>query len=222
MQPVIIVGNAITAEILYAFIKDDKRYSVAAFTVNRDSIKEKRCCGIDVIPLEELAQTYDNTKYKVLMAIGYNNLNQNREQLYNQVQSLGFDLITYIHPDAKVFSHNIGNGCLILPDALIEPYAKIGNSCVIWSNCTIAHHVSIEDNCWIASGSVIAGNSGIQRNSFLGVNATVANEVSVGAYNIIGANSLIAKNTKANEVHLAKSAERIRFSSQDYAKFYKL
>jgi acetyltransferase-like isoleucine patch superfamily enzyme len=52
------------------------------------------------------------------------------------------------------------------------------------------------------------------------VNATVVNEVTVGDYNIVGAGALITKDTKPHTVHLARSAEPFRYSSEDYVKHF--
>jgi carbonic anhydrase/acetyltransferase-like protein (isoleucine patch superfamily) len=85
---------------------------------------------------------------------------------------------------------------------------------------TLAHHSSIAEHCWIAAGTVISGQASVLRNSFIGVNATVVNEVTVGEYNIVGAGALITKDTKPHTVHLARSAEPFRYSSDDYVKYF--
>jgi sugar O-acyltransferase (sialic acid O-acetyltransferase NeuD family) len=222
MQPTIIVGNSITAEILYDLIKDDNRYQIEAFSVDEEFITEKKFLGLDVIPLEKLAFLYNTSTFKIIVAVGYGNINKNREMLFHRVSNFGFEPITYVHNDAKVFSKEIGKGSIIMPGAVIEPYTKIGANAVIWSNCTIAHHAVIEENCWIASGTVVSGEAKIGRNTFIGVNSTIVNKVIVSEYNIIGANTLISKNTKPNEVYLARSGEKLRLNSQEYTKFYGL
>ncbi len=222
MQPTIIVGNSITAEILFDLIKDDNRYQIEAFSVDQEFITEKNLLGLDVIALENLVSMYDTSTYKIIVAIGYGNINRNREALFHKVNNFGFETIAYVHKDAKVFSKEIGKGSIIMPGAVIEPYTKIGVNTVIWSNCTIAHHAVIEENCWIASGSVVSGEARIGKNTFMGVNSTIVNKVTVSEHNIIGANTLVSRNTKPNEVYLARSGEKHRFNSQEFIKFYRL
>ncbi|MCP4370161.1 MAG: acetyltransferase [Deltaproteobacteria bacterium] len=222
MQPTIMIGNSITAEILYDLIKDDSRYQVEAFSVDEEFITEKKLLGLDVIALENLASMYDTLIYKIIIAVGYGNINRNREALFHKVNNFGFETITYVHQDAKIFSKELGKGSIIMPGAVLEPYTKIGANTVIWSNCTIAHHAVIEENCWIASGSVVSGEARIGKNTFMGVNSTIVNKVTVSEYNIIGAHTLVSKNTKPNEVYLARSGEKHRFNSQEYTKFYGL
>ena len=54
----------------------------------------------------------------------------------------------------------------------------------------------------------------------MGVNATVVNNITIGEYNVIGGGALMTKDTKANTVHLARSAEPWRFTAEDYAKYF--
>jgi len=91
---------------------------------------------------------------------------------------------------------------------------------MVWCNVALAHHSHVSENCWIATGTVLSGNAKVLRNSFVGVNATVVNEITVGEYNIIGAAALISKDTKPNTVHLARSAEPFRYSSDEYVKYF--
>ena len=102
----------------------------------------------------------------------------------------------------------------------IEPYARVGAHTRVWSNVTLAHHSSVEDHCWVAAGTVISGQARVLRNTFLGVGCTVVNSVTVGEFNVVGAGALISRDTKPHSVHLARSAEPFRYSSEDYVKHF--
>ena len=103
---------------------------------------------------------------------------------------------------------------------MLEPHVKLGENTMVWCNATLAHHSDVGDHCWIASGAVLSGKAIVSRNTFVGVNATVVNDVVVGEYNVIGGGALITKSTKPSSVHLARSGEELRFSSQDYVKHF--
>jgi sugar O-acyltransferase (sialic acid O-acetyltransferase NeuD family) len=220
-KKIIIVGSSITAQILYSYITDDNRYFVECFCVNDKYIKENSLFGKKVVALEKLLDYYSPNNFEVLVAMGYNNLNQDRENVFNAIKNFGFTVLTYIHKDAKVYNKNdIGEGSLILANSVIEPFSSIGKNSFIWSNCTIGHHSTLENNCWIASGSTIAGEAKIGSNTFVGVGVTVVNQVKVEKMNIIGAHVLISSNTKENEVFLARAGEKHRFPALDYAKYF--
>ncbi|EHP40427.1 acyltransferase [Cupriavidus basilensis OR16] len=221
MMKIVLVGNAITASILNSYLRGDSRYEVVGFTVDDEFVAQGGFEGLTTIGLSQLQETFAPESCRVLMAIGYNDLNRVRESLFLRLKGMGYTVETYVHPDACVYTeHPLGEGCVVLPSAVIEPGVRLGANTMVWCNVTLAHHSLVAENCWIASGTVISGQAKVLRNSFVGVNATVVNEVTVGEYNVVGASALISKDTKSHAVHLARSAEPIRYSSEDYIKYF--
>ena len=221
MKKVILAGNAVTAEILNSYLDGDARYQVVGVTVDDEYVDQNGIQGFETIALSRLIQVSRPQDCVVIMAMGYNDLNRSRESMFLRLQEMGYHIETYIHPDARVYTEQpLGDGCVVLPSAFIEPHVHLAANTMVWCNVTLAHHSNVAEHCWLASGAVISGQAHIKRNSFIGVNATVVNEVVVEAYNIIGAGALITRNTKASTVHLARSGEEHRFSSQDYVKYF--
>ncbi len=221
MKKVILAGNAITADILNSYLAQDDRYQVIGLTVDDDFLQRGGIQGLASIALSHLREIHAPQDCAVIMAMGYNDINRRRESMFHRLKEMGYHIETYIHPDAKVYTeYPLGEGCIILPSAVIEPHVRLGANSMVWANVTLAHHSSVAENSWVASGAVISGQAHVGRNSFIGVNATIVNEVVVGEYCVIGAGALITKSTKASSVHLARSAEEHRFSSQDYVKFH--
>jgi UDP-3-O-[3-hydroxymyristoyl] glucosamine N-acyltransferase len=141
--------------------------------------------------------------------------------MFNRLKVMGYGMETYIHPDARVYTNKpLGEGSVVLPGAIIEPYARVGANTMVWSNVTLAHHSSVADNCWLAAGAVVSGQAKVLSNTFLGVNSTIVNAVTVEEFNVIGAGAMISRDTKAHSVHLARSAEPFRYSSEDYVKHF--
>lgn len=220
---IVLAGNAITAQILHSYLAADRRYEVVGLTVDDDFIATGRLAGVRAVPLSKLTQEFDAAGFRIVMAIGYDNLNRVRESVFTRLKAMGYTFETYVHPDAHV--HNgepLGEGSVVLPGAVIEPHATVGANAMIWSNVTLAHHSSVGAHCWIAAGTVISGQATVLRNTFVGVHATIVNDITVGEYNIVGASALVSKNTKPNTVHLARSAEPLRYSADDYVKYFKV
>jgi sugar O-acyltransferase (sialic acid O-acetyltransferase NeuD family) len=221
MTKLVLAGNAITAEILLSYLAGDNRYDVAGITVDDEFAGTGTVAGLSSVGLSRLKESFPPHTCRILMAVGYNDLNRVRESLFTRLKDMGYTIETYVHPDAMVHSREpLGEGSIVLPGAVIEPYATVGANAMVWCNVTLAHHSRIAENCWIAAGTVVAGQARVGRNTFVGVNATVVNEVGVGEYNIIGASALISRNTKPHTVHLARSAEPFRYSSEDYVKHF--
>lgn len=218
MDKLVIIGDAAGAEIMYAVIENDPRIEVSAFSVHNAFLKKPQMFGKQIVSFEDLPKLFPPAEFKLINAIGYSNINKNRESLFLQAKALGYDFYTYIHPSATILSKEIGEGTFVMAGVVIEPFTKIRANTVIWSNSVVAHHAIIDENCWVASGVIISGEARIKKNCFIGVNSTVVNKVVVEEYNILGAQTLITKNTAPSSVYISRSGEPHRFSSEDYAK----
>lgn len=221
MKKILLAGNAITAEILFGLLRRDARYNVVGFTVDDEFVAQGTLSDCRTVGLSEAVSAFSPDTHRVIMAMGYDNLNRTRESMFGRLKAMGYGVETYIHPDARVYTDNpLGEGSVVLPGAVIEPNAHVGSNTMIWCNVTLAHHSSVGDHCWLAACTVVSGNARVLHNTFLGVNCTVVNGVTVGEFNIVGAAALISRDTKSHSVHLARSAEPFRVSSEDYAKHF--
>lgn len=221
MKKLLLAGNSMTADILAAYLRSDTRYEVLACVVDDDFVNAAGVEGLPTLGLSQLVGSYYPEEVSFLMAMGYNDLNRGRERMFNRLKDMGYTIETWVHPDARVYTgHPLGEGALIFPGAMVEPHARVGANTLIWGGVVVAHHASVADHCWVAANSVISGQAVVERNTFVGVSATLVNRVVVGEFNIIGAAALITKDTKPGAVHLARSAEQLRYSSEDYVKYF--
>lgn len=220
MRKVILAGNAITAQILIGYLRQDIRYQIVGLTIDDEFAHQSESPEFESIPLSQLVKKFDSHDHSIIMAMGYNDINRSRESMFYRLKEAGYQIETYVHPDARVYTqYELGEGAIILPSTVIEPHVRVGANSIIWANVTVGHHSIIEEHCWIASDAVIAGQAVVKRNAFIGVNATITNETVVNEYCIVGAGALITKNIKASSVHLARSGEELRYTSQEYVKF---
>lgn len=221
MKKILIAGNGITAEIICAYLRSDSRYEVVGLAVEDEYANLGAVNGYQSFGLSSLGETFSPATHSVIVAIGYDNLNQTRERIFFKLRRMGYGMEPYIHPDAKVYDNRlVGIGCVVLPGAVIEPNATVGINTMVWSNVTLAHHCQVGDHCWIAAGTVVSGQAKVLDNTFLGVNSTIVDGVTVSEFNVVGASAMISKNTKPHTVHLARSAELIRYSAEDYVKHF--
>lgn len=218
MQKIIIYGNGKIAKIIYQFLK--KEYEVVAFTVEKDYLKEDFIEGLPVVSFENIEKEYDTSRHKMIIAVGYVQMNTIREQKYLEAKKKGYEFINYIHPSVEMHDNiKIGENNIILDHVTIQPYATIGNSNFIWSNAVIAHGCILGDTNWITSGVVISGDTTLKSKCFLGVNATIGHSIILENENFIGANTLVTKNTNEKEVFISKDGEKFRLDSQRFLQF---
>lgn len=221
MKDIILAGNAITAEIIQEYIAADTRYRLVGSVVDDAYVAGSTLQQVECVGISTVLDRFTPAECSVVMAMGYDNLNRTRQSMFERLQDMGYAIESYVHPDARVYTHHtLGAGCVVLPGAILEPHSRLGANSLIWTNVTVAHHATVEDHCWIASGAVLSGQAVVKRNTFVGVNATIVNKVEIGEYNIVGGGALMTKCTKKNSVHLARSGEPFRYSSEDYIKFF--
>lgn len=220
-QKIILAGSAITSQIVLDYLRLDDRYEVVGATVDDEFSAQGGMDGLNVVGLSEALSTFPSDNHRIIIAMGYHDLNRSRENMFKKLKSMGYGIETYIHPDARIYSrYPLGEGALIFPGAIIESHAQVGSNTLVWAGAVLAHHSRVGSHCWVAANAVISGQAEVKNNTFIGVNATVVNEVAVGKNNIIGANALISRNTKDDSVYLARSAEPFRCSSEEYIKYF--
>lgn len=202
IQKIIIFGTGKIAEVAYYFLNKSDNYKVVAFTKEKNYIKDNETkCDLPVVEFEILENIYNTKEYYLFAPFGATNLNKFREKIYNKGKDKGFSFITYISPDAKVYTKNIGENCFILENNVIQPYVKIGNNCILWSGNHIGHHSIVEDSVFITSHVVISGNCLIKKYSYLGVNSTIKDSITINESTIIGMSSCIIKNTISYNIY---------------------
>jgi sugar O-acyltransferase (sialic acid O-acetyltransferase NeuD family) len=216
---VIIFGAGNIAEVTYHYLTYDSSHEIVAFTVNDEYITTKEYFGLPVVPFEDIKEKYPPNDFKMIIAIGYQNINRIRAAKYKEAKSKGYSFISYINSNAYVFKNvEIGENCLILENQAIQACVKIGNNVTMLSGNLIGHHSVIGDNCWITSQVVMAGHNIIEPNCFFGVNVTIGHLITIGRENIIGAGSLVTKDTEPKSVFIAKDTKQHSMDTEEFMK----
>jgi sugar O-acyltransferase (sialic acid O-acetyltransferase NeuD family) len=223
MSKVVIFGAGKIADEAYFYLTNDSPHTIEAFTVDGPHLAEKEKLGLPVVPFEEVERRYPPDDYKMFVAVGYQELNKFRARKYDEAKSKGYELISYVSSRASNFGNvEIGDNCLVLEFATIQPCSKIGNDVFIWSGNHIGHHASVGDHVYIAGNVVVSGNTKIEPYCFIGVSATLGHEITIGAECLIGAGSLITKNTAAGSVYITPDTSKFRLDSSAFLRLTKM
>lgn len=221
-QRVAIAGCGKSAEVIYAHLAEDDRFEATLFLADTPSElgTDSELHGLPVVSPERFVEKDGLETCGVFMAVGYGDLNRNRENFYRRLLAKGLNFLTYIHPSAMVSrSATIGRGSLILAGTVVEPFSRVGENSVVWTNCVLAHHARVGDHCWIAAGTIISGGAEIRNNCFLGVGCTVTNQVTIKDFSILGAGVIATRDIPPGAVLLEKTSDQINFSSERYGRF---
>jgi sugar O-acyltransferase (sialic acid O-acetyltransferase NeuD family) len=175
VSKIIIFGGGETALLAYEYFTHDSEYIVSAFSLDEAYIENEEVCGLPVVDIESIKEKFPPNEFKAFVAVSSTKLNRVRKQLYERVEAMGYQLVSYISSRAFVWPNvKIGKNCFILEDNTLQPFTQVGDNVVLWSGNHIGHRTVIEDHCFIASHCVISGFCRIGESSFLGVNCTLA------------------------------------------------
>lgn len=242
-QPLIIYGCGSIAKSLFRYLKDS--FEVVSFTIDQEylsqfdnsqflfdeesnqlSVSKSDLAwhkNIPILPFELISKKFPPKQTKMLVAVGFVQMNQVRSDRIKAAKAMGYELINYIHPSVTLDdSVSLKDNIIILEYATIHPFSSIGRGSFISSNANIGDRCQIGDNCWINSGVGIAGGTNIGEKTFIGVNATIGNDIRVEKSTFIGANTFVGQNSNEGEVFLSPQAEKIRMNSAAFMKFSKM
>lgn len=137
---------------------------------------------VDDVPVigktSEMAFFYPEYKL-LLVTIGNNKL---RERLYTEAASIGFTFPIIIHPSAYVSPHaNIGSGCVILNNAVVQNNARCGDGCILNPGVELHHDSTIGSYCLIYTNSVVRSLTHVGDRVWIGSNATVSTSAVVSS-----------------------------------------
>lgn len=217
MQKVILFGTGKVADTVYHYFSLDPDIEIGGFCVDKAYLRVQEFHGLPVVEFENVNQHFPPEDYAMFIAIGYNPGNALRKSRFEAAKRLGYDCMSYIHPWASLIGIKaIGENCLVLDGATLQPGVTLGDNVFIWSQAMIGHHATIDSHTWVNSGCVVSGSSHLQEGCYLGVNACIGHEITIGEGCFVGANSLVTKNAEAFGVYISADAERIRLNTEQF------
>ena len=184
-------------------IKLNKWQSIVYFD-DDDSIKT--CMGLQVI-----GKTVDAIKYKdkaeFFIAIGNNLI---RERIYKELENIGIETITLIHPSAIIGNDvEIGLGTVVMAGTVINSSSRIGKSCIINTSSSVDHDNLIGDFVHIAPGVRLAGTVKVGNGSWLGIGSVVSNNLSICSNCKLGAGAVVVKDIEESGTYIGVPTKRV-------------
>lgn len=208
MSNLVLYGTGRGAAVAHRFLTKDSPHKVVAFTVDSKFMTATTYRGLPVVAYEEVEKHFPPDSYRMLILLGYQQMNGLREQKYREAKEKGYTLESYVASD--IFQAEpicVGENCFILDNQSISLDVKIGNNVVMWSSNHVGDMTVIDDHAWLTSHVTIAANAHIGERAFLGIGAAVSNKVVIGRASFVGANVLISSNVADESVYLeGKSA----------------
>lgn len=219
-QKLIIYGIGSMASTYAMYLEQE--FEIVAYTMINDLITSSEFNGKPLLPFEQIETLLPPADHRLIVAVGYLELNQLRANIAKQAHSKGYQLASYTSPSLlKHPSISIGTNTVVLDHTSIHYGAKIGNNVFISSNVQIGHDCEIADNVWINAGVCLGGGVKIGRNSFIGMNATLSHGIEIAEHNFVGAATLVNKSTPKEQVVIAPAGETLPMNSKTFLRFSK-
>jgi len=196
MKKIILVGAGGHCKSCIDVIENKKKFKIVAI-IDKKKTKKK------LLKYKVFDEKYLNKispeGYSVIITVGQIKNFKVRERLFNKVKKLGFHLPYIKSPSAYVSKHSkIGEGTIIMHDAIINAGTSIGKNCIINTNSLIEHDVVIGDHTHVSTRATVNGNVLVEKKVFVGSRSVIKNNIKIGQGSIIGANLYIKKNLPEN------------------------
>lgn len=119
---------------------------------------------------------------------------------------------TAIHPTAIVsnLDTQIGEGSVIMANAVINPSARIGKHCIINTAAVVEHDNRIGDFAHISVGAKLGGTVFVGNHTWVGIGAVISNNVFVCDNCIIGAGAAVIHDIKENGTYVGVPTRKIK------------
>ena len=200
MNEIILLGAGGHARSCIDVIEVMDKFKVAGL-IERDDITSQKIIGYPIIGtndnLLELRKEYNFA----FISIGQLKSAGTRIKLFQLLKEIGYILPIIISPRAYVSKHaQIGEGTIIMHDAIVNANARIGKNCIINNKALIEHDVIIGDDCHIATGAIINGEVTVGKESFIGSGVVTKHCISIHNNCVIGSGVILKNDTLANQV----------------------
>lgn len=202
-KSVVIIGASGHGKVIADIIvnSDDK---VLGFLDDADDVQGKKIIGFPV-----LGKIADFDKYRdceFVIAIGNPYV---REKISNELPVKWY---TAIHPTAVISSLDveIGEGTVIMANAVVNPSARIGKHCIINTGAIVEHDNILEDYVHISPNATLAGVVTIGKSTHIGACACTKQVINIASDCVIGAGSVIVKDITVSGTYVGVPVKKIK------------
>ncbi len=153
------------------------------------------CLGFPVVGrFEQLLAA--NCKPDVIVAIGNNRARLEKVQL---LESLGFEVVTIIHPLAAISPFaKVCAGTVIFSGAIVNPAAHIGKAVIVNTQAVVEHDCAIADGVHISPAAALAGAVVVGARSWIGIGSTIIHQIKIGSDVMVGAGAVVNRDLPDN------------------------
>ena len=190
MNKLILVGGGGHCKSCIDVVEQACEYEITGVLDVPEKVGQK-ILGYEIIGSDDDIEKYAKQDVYFLISVGQIESADLRKKLFEKVIKAGGKLATVISPRAYVSKYSkIGEGTIVMHDALVNAGAEIGKNCILNTKCLVEHDCVVEDNVHIAVGAVLSGGVKVSAESFIGANSTVVQYKEIAPISFIKAGTL--------------------------------
>jgi sugar O-acyltransferase (sialic acid O-acetyltransferase NeuD family) len=219
---VLILGAGGHGRVVLDILLHARKFEVVGFLDNNADIHGRRIDGLPVHGgIDALARIGNELDVRsVIIAIGDNGT---RRGLARQVEQLGFELISAVHPSATIaYNVTVGRNVVIAAGSVVCANCQIGDSVILNTGCIIDHQTMVGEGTHICPGVRVAGRVKIEPGVFVGIGATIIPKVTLGCESIVGAGAVVLEDVlpMATVVGVPARPVKLASASEDIAAMF--
>lgn len=165
--------------------------------------------GTVISGIEVLGSVPDYVKWKdCSFVIGIGNP-YTRERIHDKMSVKWY---TAVHPTAVISSLDveIGDGTVVMANAVINSNAKIGKHCIINTAAVVEHDNVLADYVHISPNVTLAGNVKIGKNTHIGIGSQVIQGITIASDVTIGAGATVVRNIEEKGTYVGIPTKKIK------------
>lgn len=164
--------------------------------------------GTQIVGFSVLGKTEDYKNYtdcEFVIAIGDSYI---REKIANELPVKWY---TAIHPTAVISSIDveIGEGTVVMANAVINSSAKIGKHCIINTGAIVEHDNVLEDYVHLSPNVVLSGIVKVGKSTHIGAGSCTKQVLNIASDCVFGAGSVIVKDITESGTYAGVPVKKI-------------
>ena len=201
MKKVIIIGASGHAKVI-ADIVIKNGDELVGFVDDNTELPDK-IVGYPYLGVIDRYREYSDSCYFV-MGIGTNSI---RKRI---TERMDVNWYSAIHPSAQIaIDTHIGEGTVVMANAVINTSAVIGKHCIINTGSVIEHDNVLGDYVHVSPHASLCGTVFVGDMTHIGAGATVKNNISICADVIVGAGGVVVKDISESGTYIGVPVKRI-------------
>ena len=202
-RPLLILGaGGLGREVLEAVrqaVSHGAPWSIIGFLDDHPARQGSMIGGVPV--LGPCSDAHEHADAALLMCIASPQTPDCRARLMERVDLDPSRFATIVHPSVALpTSCSIGEGSIVLANAVLTADVTIGRHVVVMPHATLTHDVRVADFATIAAGARIAGGVKIGEASYLGAGSLVRENLEVGARSVIGMGAVVTRSVPPDQL----------------------